>query len=283
MFQYAFALSLKQQGKEILLDTSFYNENKNEHNGYELECIFNINEKYSTAAQIKPYIDSRYSLSTRIGKYVLQKYLVKFYEPSLHELFTYAPNHFIYDLDDIYLSGFWQSQKFFISAKEHVLKAFDLNHLKLSSQNKPVAQYISKCNSIGIHVRRGDYIGHSLLGEICTKDYYRNSIIKIQSLVENPVFFVFSNDIAWCKEELNIKNEVTFIDWNNGKESILDLYLMSRCKHNIIANSSFSWWAAYLNDNAQKNICAPAIWFKDKKINSNDIYQPAWIKINGDN
>ena len=282
MFQYAFALSLKQQGKQVLLDTSFYNENKNEHNGYELEGIFNIDEQYSTAAQIKPYKDRRRSLSARIGKHVLQKYLVKYYEPSLHEMFTYAPNHFVYDLEDIYLSGFWQSQKFFTSAKEHVIKAFNLNHLRLSSQNKNVAQHISKSNSIGIHVRRGDYIGHPLLGEICTKDYYRNAIEKIQLLIENPVFFVFSNDITWCKEELNIKNEVTFIDWNIGKESIFDLYLMSHCKHNIIANSSFSWWAAYLNLNLNKIICAPDIWFKDNKINSNDIYQPEWIKINGD-
>lgn len=281
MFQYAFALSLKQHGKNVILDTSLYIENDHAHNGYELENVFNINENYATPSLIKPYLNKRRALSTRVGKYHFQRHLLKYYSQSTKKRFGYAKNSFVYDLNDAYLLGYWQSEKFFLPAKEQVLKAFNFDHLSLSKENKTVEKAIFQSHSVGIHVRRGDYVNHPQLGEICTKDYYKNAIKNIQSMVSNPIFFIFSNDITWCKEQLNISNTATYIDWNNDAESFFDLYLMSRCKHNIIANSSFSWWAAYLNKNDTKITCAPSIWFNDSRVDDKDIYQSDWIKING--
>jgi hypothetical protein len=100
----------------------------------------------------------------------------------------------------------------------------------------------------------------------------------VQELVTSPKFYIFSNDIEWCRANLQLKN-VMFIDWNSDKESYKDMLLMSHCKHNIIANSSFSWWGAYLNMNPNKRVVAPSKWFKNSDINDQDVIPNEWIKI----
>ncbi|MFA7284753.1 MAG: alpha-1,2-fucosyltransferase, partial [Candidatus Absconditabacterales bacterium] len=119
-----------------------------------------------------------------------------------------------------------------------------------------IVREMEQTNSIGLHVRRGDYVG-SALGGICDKTYYENAIEFIKSKVQNPTFFIFSNDIQRCKDNLKTGDKSHFIDGNKGENAYKDMVLMSHCKHNIIANSSFSWWGARLNNNPEKIVIAP--------------------------
>ena len=130
----------------------------------------------------------------------------------------------------------------------------------MNEPNTQIFEKIEKTNTVSIHIRRGDYLKDKQRNNICNVEYYKLAIEKIKTYIEHPSFFVFSDDINWCKE--NFQNEeFNFIDWNTGNNSFIDMQLMSNCKHNIIANSSFSWWAAWLNINSNKIIIGPMYWF----------------------
>ena len=138
-----------------------------------------------------------------------------------------------------------------------------------------------KENSVSIHIRRGDYLVCDLLKNLLPLFYYEAAIKYILEKVESPIFFIFSNDIEWCKNNLKINFPTYYIDWNKGKESFRDMQLMSLCKYNIIANSSFSWWSVWLNNNEEKNIIAPKRWFVDEQKNEllDCFYPQGCIKI----
>ena len=141
---------------------------------------------------------------------------------------------------------------------------------------------IKNSQSVGLHIRRSDYIiNESVLNYhgVCPPSYYFSGLEKIKEKTKNLELFVFSDDIAWCKQNLIFDLPCTYIDHNTGEKSFEDMRLMSLCKHNIIANSSFSWWGAWLNANPSKIVVAPTKWFNDLANQSQDIYPPNWIKI----
>ncbi len=134
--------------------------------------------------------------------------------------------------------------------------------------------------TVSIHIRRGDYVQHPFFKDICTISYYKNAIKYIRNNAEIDLFCIFSNDIQWVKN--NFSEELTdietvFVDWNKGNDSFRDMQLMSVCNHNIIANSSFSWWGAWLNNNKDKIVVAPYKWM-NKDLKSTPICE-SWIKI----
>lgn len=138
---------------------------------------------------------------------------------------------------------------------------------------------IIETNSVSIHIRRGDYlseINQGLYGGICTEMYYAKAITYICNKIDQPSFFVFSNEIDWVKNNVDIPNP-TYIDFNNGADSWQDMFLMSQCKHNIIANSSFSWWGAWLNRNTNKIVITPSRFINLEE--DSDIIPDAWIRI----
>jgi hypothetical protein len=138
---------------------------------------------------------------------------------------------------------------------------------------------INTTTSVSIHIRRGDYLSSKFVdgfSNICTIDYYNRSIDKIKSNLDLPVFFVFSDDQEWVKQNIIIKNAF-YLNHNIGKNSWQDMYLMSKCKHNIIANSSFSWWGAWLNSNNQKIVIAPKKWWNDFK--QDDVVPETWVRL----
>ena len=136
-------------------------------------------------------------------------------------------------------------------------------------------------DSVSIHVRRGDYLKSRLYKNICEVDYYRNAIIKAKEIVGKEAhFYFFSNDIEWCTNHLSDlidDNHFHKVDWNTGANSYKDMLLMSGCRVNIIANSSFSWWSAYLNQREDKIVIAPKKWINKKILNP--IQLPEWIKL----
>jgi hypothetical protein len=145
-------------------------------------------------------------------------------------------------------------------------------------------QKIQDCNSVSLHIRRGDYISiQKNASKFIALDiqYYENAIKKISSLISNPIFFVFSDDVDWVKQNLKSEFETHYISNNNTKTtSYIDMQLMSMCQHNIIANSTFSWWAAWLNSNTNKIVISPSKWFQHFDVNMDDILPDTWLRIN---
>jgi hypothetical protein len=177
-----------------------------------------------------------------------------------------------------YLDGFWQSELYFIKYEDEIRKAFTFNS-SIQNKNSELAQKISQVNSVAMHVRRGDYIINTAANTFhgtCSKAYYDQALVYLQAQIPMICLFIFSDDIEWCKSTFKYDVPMYFVDTNDGPS---DLYLMSQCKHNIIANSSFSWWGAWLNRHINKIVIAPQKWFADTTVHTQDIVPSKWIKI----
>ena len=179
-----------------------------------------------------------------------------------------------FKLDSVIYDGYWQNLKYF-SKDIHKKLIFKKPSDK---KNLEILDIIKSTNSISVHIRRGDYLNNiSVYGNICTSEYYNKAINLISQKVKDPEFFFFSDDINWVKENLEV-NKSHYIDWNHGDNSYIDMYLMTQCKHIIIANSTFSWWGAYLNNNDNKVVVCPHKWFNEE-INEINLIPVDWIKI----
>jgi hypothetical protein len=166
---------------------------------------------------------------------------------------------------DIFLNGYWQSEKYFTEFEKIIRKELEID-FKLD------IPYIDT-NSVSLHVRRSDYIDSNGYHPVQSISYYKNAI---DYLSDYDHLFIFSDDIQWCKENLKFKNMIFMENFSD----IQDMYVMSQCKNNIIANSSFSWWGAWLNNNPKKVVISPSKWFGDHvNINQSDIIPSKWIKI----
>jgi hypothetical protein len=188
----------------------------------------------------------------------------------------FAPN-FAKAPDNTYLVGYWQSEYYFKGIQSLILSEFtpadSANEADVITSRK-----IERSMSVSIHIRRGDYVNnkfHSLLG----LDYYRAAVDAITKKVQSPHFFVFSDDPEWCGQNLDIGYPYTLVTHNSGRRAYWDIILMSRCQHNIIANSSFSWWGAWLNRNPGKIVIAPKQWFGDPSVDTSDRVPDRWIRL----
>lgn len=182
---------------------------------------------------------------------------------------------------NIYLDGYWQSEKYFKDIRHIITKDFMIRR-DPDKKNKSVSKKIESSNSVCIHVRREDYIKNKITKEvhgICSLEYYHNAVKIIEKKTRNPKFFIFSDDSKWTRKNLKLKHTTIYVDINNMEKSYEDLRLMSNCKHFIIANSSFSWWGAWLSNNPDKIVCAPKKWFTI--IDEGDIVPKSWIRVTG--
>lgn len=258
MFQYALLLQLQRRfpNRRFYLNIDVLSLLEC-HQGYQLDLIFGaLNDLIASKDLLK-----------QIAK-VPKKYIRRIEEP----LFCgYMPiedsTHPIWVLD-----GYWQSEKYFGEFEP----CFD--YTKLNNKSLELMEDIRNSEkSVAIHVRRGDYVRdiktYNLMGEICTKEYYHEAIKQFDT---DSTFFVFSDDVAWCQRNLDLP-KVIYVSHNQGVDSWQDMALMSACRHQIIANSSFSWWAAWLNQNQQKVIIAPSKWFNG--IEDRDLIPVSWRRI----
>lgn len=172
--------------------------------------------------------------------------------------------------------GYFQCAPYCESIRSQLLSDF-VPKEKPNNENQKILDKISSTNSVSLHVRRGDYLHLQHIHPLCDLNYYQKAIDFIASKVSEPHFFLFSDDIDWVKENLKIDFPYTIININQGKQSPWDIWLMKNCHHNIIANSSFSWWGAWLNENPNKIVIAPKIWVKNE--NPTDILPNEWHKI----
>jgi hypothetical protein len=182
---------------------------------------------------------------------------------------------------NIYLNGYWQSERYFLPIRQTLLE--DLQLAKpLNSEQAALAQQIRQTNAVSLHIRRGDYVSdsttHSYHG-LCDLDWYMRTVNAITQDISKPHFYIFSDDYAWATKNLNLSHPTHFIEpQKDGYESI-DMHLMSLCKHNIIANSSFSWWGAWLNQNPHKKVIAPANWFANAPHDTRDLIPSSWQRL----
>lgn len=194
--------------------------------------------------------------------------------------FQYDPT--IFSLQPpLYLDGYWQSEKYFILARDALLREFVIRD-SLDSANSQAEEQIAGCNSVALHVRRGDYVTNPHVNAVhglCGLEYYQRAAEVMAERVSEPVIFAFSDDPEWAKAHLRFAFPTTIVSLNDSSRNHWDLHLMSRCKHQIIANSSFSWWAAWLNRHAHKTVVAPRRWFKQDDINTEDLIPSRWLRI----
>ncbi len=171
--------------------------------------------------------------------------------------------------------GYFQCEKYFEKYRKEILEHFKLK-TPLDEKNEKMLEEIKSVNAVSLHIRRGDYLTFYEVYSKCTTDYYTKAMEYIAKRVDNPHFFIFSDDISWVKKYLKMDYPFTVVDINTSENAVFDLELMKNCKHNIIANSTFSWWGAWLNENPHKIVIAPKQWFVKEKT---DIIPKAWKKI----
>lgn len=282
MFQYAAGLALAEKHHvDLKLDFAFLETSKVSADftkrKFELE-IFDVNFKMASDDETHAFLGNQYKLSYRIvRKFFPALIRKKIYR---YDLLNFDPA-FAQLGNNVYLDGYFQSLHYFLEAATTIQSHFRFKNPP-EGKNKILAREISSCNSVSIHVRRGDYlneINRAVFGNICTLDYYSKAIAAIQKEISDPHFYIFSDDVSWVKENLKIDSPVTFVDFNKGENSFEDMRLMSLCRHNIIANSSFSWWAAWLNENPSKKVFAPSKWINDPGCVVEDVIPKTWKRI----
>ena len=274
MFIYAFSVALRETFRqEILVDTHYY-KSRIFHNGLEIERIFGIHlteAKLSDKLKMSWYFPNYWIDYHLLGKLPARKNTVR-------ELPGQKVNfELLGDSSDKFYDGYWQSYQYFDSCRDVILKEFTFP--KISMEDKLNFELNERLkneeNSVGIHIRRGDYLKNWKYRGLCGIDYYQKAIAYILEHIKSPKFFLFSDDIDWVKENISplLKGyDVTFVNWNHSINSYKDMQLMAMCKNLIIANSSFSWWAAYLNQN-NPIVVAPEKWinsFVDFRIQYKD-------------
>jgi Glycosyl transferase family 11 len=181
----------------------------------------------------------------------------------------------------LYLDGYWQSEKYFSAAREVLLSEFKPKN-PFNSENLAVCGCMEASESVSVHVRRGDYVSDANASAVhgtCGADYYYRAADHLAKHVGDIRLFVFSDDISWARQNLEFSFPTEFVDVNGRETAEWDMHLMAACRHHIIANSSFSWWAAWLNPRRDKQVVAPARWFRDWRIDTSDLLPESWVRL----
>lgn len=280
MFQYSLGrtLSLKCQS-DLYFDISLLEKllpNVTPRH-YELD-VFNIKACIASSDLLKrvPFLLKdviRLGIRKRFkGETVFQ--YVKEKNPNFHDEILSLP-------DNVYLDGYWQSEKYFSEIVNIIRKEFSFVSPP-SAINQELLKEIGECNSVSMHIRRGDYVSNPKYMEIhgvLEIDYYMQALKLIRKNVKDLHIFVFSDDISWVRSNFKTDLPLHFIDHNGAEKDYEDLRLMSSCKHHIIANSSFSWWGAWLCENPEKIIYAPKKWFNRLNFDEGDLIPDSWFVV----
>jgi hypothetical protein len=283
LFGFAFCMELRQRGFKAVLFKPYPDKSKYYgHQGYELSKLFNVKKYDGTYSRFATLLLTIYTYIIKIvpPRFRLRLYkMIGVYTVSVPENFIYYPEVFNFEHTNQLFRGTWQSEQYFKHAVAEVRNSLTFNPSLLSAKTAEMKQSIRTSNSVSIHIRRGDYLSDQYangFAGVCTMDYYNKAIEYIKSKVGEPHFYVFTDDPEWVTKNFLIKN-ATYVQNNAGDNSWQDMYLMSQCKHNIIANSSFSWWAAWLNANTNKIVIAPKKWWR--LFDRDDVVPNEWIRM----
>jgi hypothetical protein len=268
LFQYATGRNLAfKNNTELKLDLSDFKITN--YRSYLLNN-FNIEETIANDKEIEKYT----SASKKIINYFLpdhKKIIIR------NANYTYN-SHIVSLGKNVYLDGYWQNQDYFAGLSDIIRKEFTLKR-QFNVAEQDLLNKINSANSVAVHIRRSDYLSSAKFSKIYPAldlAYYSLAIELLSKKIKDPIFFVFSDEIAWAKKNLNL-HDATYVSKNNWPDFV-ELILMSKCRHHIIANSSFSWWGAWLNQNPEKIVIGPNKWFKFCD-DDRGIMPEGWIKI----
>lgn len=283
MFQYAAArsLSLKWHQK-LMIDTSLFSiHHANvDKRSYALGIFKNIRPVFSNN-----FLSSGFYMHSRWDNRIRNIAGIK--KRKVLKEITHSFNNSFNEIEPpVLLDGFWQSEKYFKLHQNIIRSDFEFSEFDEKDKNIHVLEDILRNESVSVHVRRGDYVKYgtdNMFSGLCDSDYFQMAIKKLSEEQGNKKFYFFSEDPEWVKNNLIHDNlNATIVTGNTSNyDSWKDLYLISKCKHHIISNSSFSWWGAWLNNNPAKRVIAPKIWFKtyDPFYLQNDIVPESWIRL----
>ena len=265
MFQYAAGRALAEaRDVALLLDLSWFNQDFDEKTSprhYELSC-FRLDEDVLK----KP-------------KSIIQKaqlrIATKYCEPHFHydPSFSKLPSNTV-------LEGYFQSEQYFKHIRSRLVEDFSWARLPDGRNVRLLDEISANKSAISLHVRRGDYVSNKNYAKfhgVTGLDYYLSAVKYVGERVAKPTFYIFSDEPRWCKNNLKLKHKTIYVSHN--KDGSEDMRLMKACSHNIIANSSFSWWAAWLNENPDKIVVAPGRWFSHPGSNTQDLIPSVWHKL----
>lgn len=282
MFQYSAGKSLAvRNNTELKMDISGFKDQSSlaTPRVYALN-VFNIQENFASNEEIGKFKNNSQSKNVTY----IQKIIAKIFDNTKGKYFIEPKFSFNSEMlalkKNVFLDGYWQTEKYFKKIEDVICKEFTLKE-EFSVEDKKIVQEIKNSNSISLHIRRGDYVADLMTNKfhgICSLEYYAEAVKYIAKKVENPVFYIFSDDIEWVKDNFKIDFPMKYISDGILKD-YEELILMSYCKHNIIANSSFSWWGAWLNKNHEKIVIAPKQWFAKNNIDTSDLILETWIRL----
>lgn len=265
MFVYAFYTALQQEGKEVCIE-DFTHYKEIGRNDNRLEEIFPLVYKKATRTEynrltdssLLPWIRVRRKLFGRKDKSYKEKEAIIFEKEAFEQ-------------EDCYFVGFWQSQRYFENVKEKLRKDFTFHWETFSDKAKSYRKQMEQTNSVSVHIRRGDYLNENffpIYGGICTDAYYESAMAYMKKKYPDCIFYLFTDDAEWGRKQAG--DNIVFADCTEKDDAYVDMALMACCKHNIVANSSFSWWGAWLNANPHKTVIMPARWLNSSE--GQDIY-----------
>ena len=267
LFQYALYRKLRHIGKEVYADLNTLRRSE-EIRSYELDKLGLSVEEAPLEAINKIYPRGNDIVSKIARNSLYRNRCIK--ERDFQKFDPVFLNS-----DNVFLSGYWQNEKYFEDIGEDIYQDIEFRPIN-EKQNEEMLKKIHASNSVSVHIRLGDYINNPLYIDICTKEYYLKAIELIENRLQNVSFFIISDNISEAHELLGGK-KAEYIGFNKGDASYYDMYLISQCKHHIMANSSFSWWGVWMDRSSDNIVIAPSIW--EKGIKSEEIWKESWNRI----
>lgn len=266
MFIYALYLAMRRQYHDTRIDLSDM-MHYHVHHGYELPRLFHLDDHpfciHQGTKKVIEFLFFKTILERKQNMETLEAYRRPYLWPF------------------IYFKGFYQDERYFKDIEDEVRRTFTFDTSKANAASQALLRQIdADPHAVSLHVRRGDYLlpqHWTNSGSVCQKEYYTRAIARMRELQPEAHFYVFSDDLPWVKEHIALPADTIFIDCNHGADSWQDMMLMSRCRHNVICNSTFSWWGAWLNAHPDKMVVCPNRW----AANSTDtrILPEAWIRV----
>lgn len=274
MFQYAAGRALAiRRHVPLALDLTFFDQMGDATPREFLLPVFHINATVATKQELQRF--EKKGMLARLNAWI------PYYKRSVvQEPFYHFDQHIFSLPDGVLLNGYWQSEKYFEDAVSCIRKEFALRE-PFSLKAAAMQQQIASTVAVSVHFRRGDYVTNEQAKKVhgvCDLAYYEKAIAYMRETVQHPHFFIFSDDIEWVRKNASLGDRTTYVS-QVGISAPEEMILMSMCQHHIVANSSFSWWGAWLNENKDKRVIAPARWFLKEDLNTKDLIPASWIRI----
>ncbi len=283
LFQYAIGRQLSITNKVPLkLDTSFFKDQN--LRSYKLDH-YNINAEIASEEEVAKFLNiyKKKNLAARIYRGIerrMPKQRSRYFKEN--EWWVYEPE-LLKVSGTAYIEGYWQHYKYFENINPEITRELTLKDWYDLQLQKMVAEISNNSSSVSLHIRRGDYISDPKAGSfmgVLPLEYYNKAIRYISQHLKDPSYYIFSDELDWVKDNLKSDAPMQFVDVEGGNKDYIELDMMSRCSHNVIANSSFSWWGAFLNRNPDKIVIAPDKWVIPPDINTRIQLQfPSWVKL----